>query len=173
MMASIVLGLLVFFVFISLRVSTPDMKLLYTDLTVTDSAAVAAKLEEMQIPYTVTADGSRISVSGKEVGRARMLLAQEGLPNGGSMGYEIFDKQSGFGTTNMVQNINQVRALEGELARTIEVKVSSVMYDEQTIRGSYVDEAFVGGKSADAGDEAPAEPFVGLHEHGIGDTEQA
>ncbi len=119
MMASIVLGLLVFFVFISLRVSTPDMKLLYTDLTVTDSAAVAAKLEEMQIPYTVTADGSRISVSGKEVGRARMLLAQEGLPNGGSMGYEIFDKQSGFGTTNMVQNINQVRALEGELARTI------------------------------------------------------
>lgn len=119
MMTSIVLGLLVFFVFISLRVSTPDMKLLYSDLTVTDSAAVAAKLEEMQIPYSVSADGSRISVSGKEVGRARMLLAEEGLPNGGSLGYEIFDKQSGFGTTNMVQNINQVRALEGELARTI------------------------------------------------------
>lgn len=119
MMAAIVLGLLVFFVFITLRVSTPEMKLLYSDLTVTDSGAVSAKLEELQIPYSVSADGSRISVSGKEVGRARMLLAEEGLPNGGSMGYEIFDKQSGFGTTNMVQNINQVRALEGELARTI------------------------------------------------------
>lgn len=119
MMASIVLGLLVFFVFISLRVSSPDMKLLYSDLSVTDSGAVAAKLEELQIPYSVTADGSRIMVSGKEVGRARMLMAEEGLPNGGSLGYEIFDKQSGFGTTNMVQNINQVRALEGELARTI------------------------------------------------------
>ncbi len=48
-----------------------------------------------------------------------MLLAQAGLPNGGSLGYELFDKQSGFGTTNAVQNINQVRALEGELSRTI------------------------------------------------------
>jgi flagellar M-ring protein FliF len=53
------------------------------------------------------------------VGRARMLLAEKGLPNGGSLGYEIFDNQSGFGTTNFVQNINQVRALEGEVARTI------------------------------------------------------
>jgi flagellar M-ring protein FliF len=55
----------------------------------------------------------------KEVGRARILLAEAGLPNGGSMGYEIFDKDAGFGTTNFVQNINQTRALEGELARTI------------------------------------------------------
>lgn len=119
MMSAIVLGLLVFFVFISLRVSSPDMKLLYADLSVTDSGAVAAKLEELQIPYDMSSDGSRISVPGDDVGRARMLLAEEGLPNGGSMGYEIFDKQSAFGTTNLVQNINQVRALEGELARTI------------------------------------------------------
>ena len=119
MMAAIVLGLLVFFVYVSLRVSTPDMKLLYADLTVTDSGAVTAKLEELQIPYEVSSDGSRVVVPGSEVGRARMLLAEEGLPNGGSMGYEIFDKQSSFGTTNFVQNINQTRALEGELARTI------------------------------------------------------
>ncbi len=58
-------------------------------------------------------------VPGNDVGKARMLLAAAGLPNGGSMGYEIFDEQSGFGTTNFVQNINQVRALEGELSRTI------------------------------------------------------
>jgi len=118
-MGAIVLSLLMFFVFLSMRITTPEMKLLYTDLSSTDSGAVAAKLEETQIPYEISTDGSRILVPGNEVGRARMLLADSGLPNGGSMGYEIFDKQSGFGTTNFIQNINQVRALEGELARTI------------------------------------------------------
>ena len=118
-MGAIVLSLLMFFVFLSMRITTPEMKLLYTDLSSTDSGAVAAKLEETQIPYEISTDGSRILVPGNEVGRARMLLADAGLPNGGSMGYEIFDKQSGFGTTNFIQNINQVRALEGELARTI------------------------------------------------------
>ncbi|PCJ97549.1 MAG: flagellar M-ring protein FliF [Zetaproteobacteria bacterium] len=118
-MGAILLGLLMFFVFISMRITTQEMKLLYTDLSSIDSGAVAAKLEESQIPYEISSDGSRILVPGNEVGRARMLLAAEGLPNGGSIGYELFDKQSGFGTTNFVQNINQVRALEGELARTI------------------------------------------------------
>ncbi len=118
-MGAIVLGLLMFFVFLSMRITTPEMKLLYTDLSSTDSGAVAAKLEETQITYEISADGSRIMVPGDQVGRARMLLAAAGLPNGGSMGYEIFDEQSGFGTTNFVQNINQMRALEGELSRTI------------------------------------------------------
>lgn len=102
-----------------MRITSPELKLLYTDLNTTDSGAVAAKLEEVQIPYEITSDGSRILVPGNEVGRARMLLAASGLPNGGSLGYEIFDEQSGFGTTNFVQNINQIRALEGELSRTI------------------------------------------------------
>lgn len=118
-MGSVVLGLLLFFIFVSMRVSTPDMKLLYDDLSSVDSGAIVAKLEENEILYKVSEDGARVSVPEDSVGRARMLLAQAGLPNGGSMGYEIFDKQSGFGTTNFVQNINQVRALEGELARTI------------------------------------------------------
>lgn len=95
------------------------MDILYRDLTTTDSSQVAASLEEAGIPFRVSEDGSRIFVSGDEVGRARMLLAEQGLPNGGSMGYEIFDNQSGFGTTSFVQNINQVRALQGELAQTI------------------------------------------------------
>lgn len=118
-MGAILLGFLVFFAFISMRVSSPEMSLLYTNLSTIDSGAVTSKLEESQIEYDVSPDGSRIMVPGDEVGRARMLLAAEGLPNGGSIGYEIFDEQSGFGTTNFVQNINQVRALEGELARTI------------------------------------------------------
>ena len=118
-MGAIVLGLLTFFVFLSMRITSPEMKLLYKDLSTTDSGSVAAKLEETEITYEISSDGSRILVPSNEVGRARMLLAAAGLPNGGSMGYEIFDKQSGFGTTNFVQNINQVRALEGELSKTI------------------------------------------------------
>jgi flagellar M-ring protein FliF len=118
-MGGVLLALLVFFLFVSLRVSTPDMKLLYSDLSSVDSGAVAAKLEESKILYEISQDGTRVMVPDDEVGRARMLLAEAGLPNGGSMGYEIFDKESGFGTTNAIQNINQVRALEGELARTI------------------------------------------------------
>jgi len=118
-MSAILVGLVMFFVFVSLRVSTPPMKLLYNELSTIDSGAIAAKLEENTISYDVSADGSRIMVPEDQVGKARLLLAEAGLPNGGSMGYEIFDEQSGFGTTNFVQNINQVRALEGELARTI------------------------------------------------------
>ncbi len=117
---SIVLMTLIgFFVFVSLRVSTPAMRMLYTELSSADSASVAGKLEELGIAYQVSADGAKIMVAENEVGRARMVLAESGLPNGGSLGYEIFDKQNGFGTTNFVQNINQVRALEGELARTV------------------------------------------------------
>ncbi len=118
-MGAILVGLLLFFVFVSMRVSTPDMKLLYSDLNPSDSAAMAGKLQSSNIPFDVSADGARLMVPEKEVGRARILLAEAGLPNGGSMGYEIFDKDAGFGTTNFVQNINQTRALEGELARTI------------------------------------------------------
>ena len=118
-MGGVLVGLLLFFVFVSMRVSTPELELLYDDLSSVDSGAMAGKLAEQGIQYDVSADGKRIMVPADQVGQARMLLAKEGLPNGGSMGYEIFDQQSGFGTTNFVQNVNQVRALEGELARTI------------------------------------------------------
>ncbi|MES2729278.1 MAG: flagellar basal-body MS-ring/collar protein FliF [Pseudomonadota bacterium] len=118
-MGAVVLGLVLFFVFISARVAAPNMTLLYADLSGESSAAVVTKLGEQNIPYDVSPEGSSIMVPEKDVNRARMMLAQAGLPNGGTMGYEIFDKESGFGTTNFVQNIKQVRALEGELARTI------------------------------------------------------
>lgn len=118
-MGAILMGLLLFFVFISVRISSPQMTLLYSDLSSADSGAIAAKLEEVGISYEVSPDGSRILATEDDIGKARMLLAEAGLPNGGSMGYEIFDEQSGFGTTSFVQNVNMVRALEGELARTI------------------------------------------------------
>lgn len=118
-MGGILFALLIFFIFISMRVSTPDYSLLYNDLSSTDSSAIAARLEESEIKYQISEDGSRVTVPDTEVGRARMLLAEAGLPNGGSLGYEIFDESSGFGTTNEIVNLNKVRALEGELSRTI------------------------------------------------------
>ncbi len=118
-LGGVFVGLIVFFVFVWSQVSKPALTLLYGNLSSMDSAAVSAKLEETKIPFEVSPDGGQIRVPKNDIGRARMLLAQAGLPNGGSMGYEIFDQKSGFGTTGFVQNINQVRALQGELARTI------------------------------------------------------
>lgn len=118
-MGAVLFGLLVFFIFVSMRVATPDMQLLYNDLSTADIGAISAKLEETKIAYKISKDGTSISVSEIEVAKARLLLAESGIPNGGSMGYELFDEQSGFGQTSLVQNINKVRALEGELARTI------------------------------------------------------
>ena len=118
-MAAVAVGLMLFFIFVSLRVSTPDMTLLYDELSTRESTQITGYLEEQEIPYRVSEGGDKIMVSKQEVGRARMLLAQEGLPNGGSMGYEIFDQEDGFGTTNFEQNVKQLRALQGELARTI------------------------------------------------------
>jgi len=115
----ILLLMLAFFIFLSMRVSTPEYSLLYDDLSQSDSTEIAAKLEEASIDYKVKNDGTQVNVSEKDVGRARMILADAGLPNGGSMGYELFDNQSGFGTTNDIVNLNKLRALEGELSRTI------------------------------------------------------
>ncbi len=118
-LGAIFVGLMIFFGFVSMQVSKPNLSLLYADLSTIDSSAVASKLQESNIPFEISPDGTRVTVPQNDIGRARMLLAEAGLPNGGSLGYELFDKQSGFGTTNFVQNINQIRALQGELARTI------------------------------------------------------
>ncbi len=112
-------GLVVFFIFIAARSNTPGMTLLYANLSTADSTEVAAKLDNAKITYKLSDDGTQVTVPQKEVGKARVLLAQEGLPHQGSVGYEIFDQKQSFGTTSFVQNINQVRALEGELSRTI------------------------------------------------------
>ena len=118
-MGAVTLGMVLFFVFITARLNSGDMKLLYADLSPQDSNAMVRELEAAQVPYQMTDSGNSILVSAQEVGRARMLLAAKGLPDGGSVGYEIFDKQSSIGSTRFEQDINQLRALEGELVRTI------------------------------------------------------
>jgi len=108
-----------FFAFVMERVGGTDMALLYSDLSLEEGSQIVAKLDGQGIEYEVRGDGSQIFVPREDVLRMRMAMAQEGLPTGGSVGYEIFDQSDGFGTSNFVNNVNKVRALEGELARTI------------------------------------------------------
>jgi len=117
--ALVTFSLLGFFGFLTSRISSSPMALLYQELDGADAGAIVQKLDSMKIPYEVAPNGSAIRVPGEQVGKIRMMMASSGLPKGGSIGYEIFDQKEGFGTTSFVQNINHLRALEGELARTI------------------------------------------------------
>ena len=95
-----------------------DYKVLYTDLTKEDSAVIARMLEEGKIGYQVRDDGKTILVPEDMVEVWRLEIAKKGVNFTGTVGYEVFDKQS-FGTTSFVQKINKQRALEGELVKTI------------------------------------------------------
>ncbi len=117
--AIVTFSLLGFFGFITTRITASPLALLYNELDQQDSSAIAQKLEASKIPYEVDSSGSLIRVPSDQVGKLRMMMAADGLPKGGSIGYEIFDQKEGFGTTSFVQSINHLRALEGELARTI------------------------------------------------------
>jgi flagellar M-ring protein FliF len=118
-MAAVTVALIGFFAFLILRVTAPTMVPLFTDLTLEDSSAIIKDLERQAIPYEMKNDGAIILVPKDRVSRLRMKLAEGGLPKGGGIGYEIFDKSDTLGSTSFVQNINRLRALEGELARTI------------------------------------------------------
>jgi flagellar M-ring protein FliF len=118
-MGAVTLALIGFFTFLILRVTAPEMMPLFTDLTLDDSAAIIKQLDREGIAYELHDNGNVILVPKDRVARLRMELAQSGLPKGGGIGYEIFDKSDALGTTSFVQNINAVRALEGELERTI------------------------------------------------------
>ncbi len=117
--AIVTFSLLGFFGFITTRITASPLALLYTDLDQQDAGSIVQKLEGMKIPYEIDSSGGLIRVPSDQVGKLRMMLSGEGLPKGGSVGYEIFDQKEGFGTTSFVQSINHLRALEGELARTI------------------------------------------------------
>ena len=105
---------------IMFRLGTEEQSLLYSDLSAKDAAAVTEGLTTANVDYKLSPDGSSIFVPRSKVAEARMQLASEGLPGQGSIGYEIFDKQSALGATTFVQNVNKLRALEGELARSID-----------------------------------------------------
>ena len=102
---------------------TPDYRVLYGNLNDRDGGAVIDSLQRQNIPYKM-GDGGAILVPSTMVYEARLKLATEGLPKGGSVGFELLDNQK-FGITQFQENVNYQRALEGEITRTIEA-VSAV-----------------------------------------------
>ena len=102
------------------KISPSDMVVLYADLDNADSNKIVSELDARGIQYRLESSGATIKVPEHYVLKMRVDMAQLGLPHHGSMvGYEIFDKEETLGTTNFLQNVKMVRALEGELTRTI------------------------------------------------------
>lgn len=95
------------------------MALLYSNIDPKVAGEVITKLEGQGIAYELKGDGSQILVPSHQAPRLRMLFAQEGLPGSDGIGYEIFDKGDSLSTTAFTQDINYIRALEGELAKSI------------------------------------------------------
>lgn len=118
-MGAVTLSLIGFFAYVLLRVSSVPMATLFADLSPAESAAITRELDARGIKSELRNDGATILVARDALARARMDLAAKGLPAGGSIGYEIFDKGDAFSATGFVQNLNQLRALEGELSRSI------------------------------------------------------
>ncbi|WP_415908191.1 flagellar basal-body MS-ring/collar protein FliF [Oleiharenicola sp. Vm1] len=96
----------------------PDYQLLYARLAEKDATAIISELQTRNIPYQVSAGGTAVQVPADQVYKLRMDLASKGLPSGDGVGFEIFDKGQ-FGLSDFVQRTNYLRAIQGELARTI------------------------------------------------------
>ncbi|MEX1035755.1 MAG: flagellar basal-body MS-ring/collar protein FliF [Sneathiella sp.] len=118
-LGGVAVGLIALIMLMATRISSPDYALLYGGLEASDSAAIVSRLETENIPFKISGNGRDVLIPEDQVPLIRLKMAEVGLPNGGSVGYEIFDNSDTFGTTSFVQNVNFVRALEGELARTI------------------------------------------------------
>jgi len=143
-----VLGLVGFTVFLavglgSYYLSRPEYETLYAGLESQDAARIGASLHESGISFDVNPEGTAVLVHPGQASRARMLLAEKGLPSSASAGYELFDKMGAIGLTSFMQEITRVRALEGEIGRTIQgmkgvraARVHIVMADTGSFRRS-------------------------------------
>lgn len=118
-MLAVTLALIGFFAFVMLRMSQPAMGVLFAELSSQDVSAIVKDLDTRGIKYELRGDGQTILAPRADVPKLRLELAGKGIPSGGGVGYEIFDKGDAFSSTSFVQNINHLRALEGELSRTI------------------------------------------------------
>ena len=95
-----------------------DYRPLFANLNSEDAGEIIKKLKEQKVPYQISDDGKAVLVPSDKVYDLRLSLASEGLPQGGGVGFEIFDRKN-FGMTEFVQKLNYQRALQGELSRTI------------------------------------------------------
>ena len=121
--------------------SRPSMETLYAGLDRQDVSSIGSALRDADILFDVSADGTTVSVRYGQTAQARMLLAEKGLPHSANAGYELYDKMGSLGLTSFMQDITRVRALEGELARTIQsmagvkaARVHIVLPDEGSFR---------------------------------------
>ncbi|MCZ8269614.1 MAG: flagellar basal-body MS-ring/collar protein FliF [Beijerinckiaceae bacterium] len=118
-MGAVTLALVGFFAFLLIRMSQPPMGVLFSELSMQDANTITRELDSKGVRYELRGDGQTVMVPRDSISRLRMEFASKGVPMGGTVGYEIFDKGDSFSSTTFVQGINQLRALEGELARTI------------------------------------------------------
>jgi flagellar M-ring protein FliF len=121
--------------------SRPTMETLYSGLDRDDIAAIGAALREAGVPFDVNAESTVVLVPAGEAPAARMILAEKGLPRSGAVGNELYDKLGSLGLTSFMQDVTRLRALEGELARTIQMmrtvkaaRVHIVLADEGSFR---------------------------------------
>lgn len=98
---------------------TPDYRVLYSNLSDRDGGAIIESLQQMSIPYKFTEGGGALLVASDHVYEARLKLASQGLPKGGNVGFELMENQK-FGITQFAEQVNYQRALEGELARSVQ-----------------------------------------------------
>jgi flagellar M-ring protein FliF len=103
---------------VTLWTQQPDMQILFANLATEDAGAIVEKLKENKVPYEIGAGGGSILVPSAQVHDLRLQMAGQGLPHGGGVGFEIFDRST-LGMSEFVQKLNYRRALQGELARTI------------------------------------------------------
>jgi flagellar M-ring protein FliF len=136
-------GILVFagIAAMSYMLGKPQREALYTNLELQDVSQIGSVLEESGIAFDVNAEGTAVLVEHGEAAKARMILAEKGLPQSDKAGYELFDNLGSMGLTSFMQQVTKVRALEGELARTIQLikgvkaaRVHLVMPQEASFR---------------------------------------
>jgi flagellar M-ring protein FliF len=104
----------------SYYLSRSDLETLYGGLNAQDVSRIGAALREAGISFDVNSEGNKVMVNRDQTAEARMLLAEKGLPSSSNAGYELFDKLGPIGLTSFMQEVTRVRALEGELSRTIQ-----------------------------------------------------
>ncbi len=125
----------------SYYLSRPTYETLYVGVSQEDAMRMGAVLRESRIRFDISPDGTQIKVPYGDTAQARMFLAERGLPTSTTAGYELFDKLGAVGLTSFMQDITRVRALEGEIARTVQgmkgikaARVHIVMPDEGSFR---------------------------------------
>ena len=121
--------------------SRPTMETLYSGLDRDDIAAIGAALREAGVPFDVNAESTMVLIPAGQASTARMILAEKGLPRSGAVGNELFDRLGSLGLTSFMQDVTRLRALEGELARTIQMmrsvkaaRVHIVLADDGSFR---------------------------------------